>query len=187
MSTKTCEKCGWVVDKRDPSGSCPVCGTRFPEGICSICGNYGPYYHNRNVCKHCYDTVCRKDADKRVRARRISIYEEWRAKIARVPKDYPTLTEEQWLRAVKHFGRCACCTDDSIDARGYFIKFEDGGRYCDWNIIPMCSECATAARVQPNYFLTTIRPKGLIEIINYLEPLLNKASNTEEISNQDGQ
>ena len=178
MSTRTCEKCGWVVDSRDPSYDCPICKTRFKTGICRICKKQVEFYRNRLVCKTCYDTVTRKpDASLRVKQRRQQIYKEWRAKIAKVPKTYPTLTEQQWLEACKYFDGCAVCGAESIDARGYFVTFAEGGRYCDWNILPMCERCATAARTQPNMFLSTdprVR-KSLTNIINYLEDKLDAA------------
>jgi hypothetical protein len=113
-------------------------------------------------------------ARKDVRERRIAIFEEWRAKVMKVPKSYPTLTEDQWLAAVKYFNGCALCESETVDTRWYFIPFKLGGRYCDWNIIPVCDKCATKVRVNPNYFLYE-RPTGLINIINYLEDKLNGA------------
>ena len=106
--------------------------------------------------------------------RRKAVYNEWVEKVKLVPRDYPTLTEEQWMEAVKHFGGCALCGEESIDARSYFVPFKDGGRYCDWNIIPVCSKCALKTRTNYNYFLYE-RPKGLINIISYLEVRLNAA------------
>lgn len=168
MDTKTCKKCGWVLSIKDPKNRCPVCHTRFEKGICKICGQYVDLYRERDVCKTCYDTVTRKpDANKNVRKRRSKVYDEWLANIAKISKSYPTLTEEQWLEAVKHFNGCALCEEESVDTRGYFIPFKLGGRYCDWNIIPVCDKCATEIRINPNYFLNR-RPEGLTNIINYL-------------------
>lgn len=176
MATKKCDKCGWEVDIQDTSRRCPVCKTPYEYGICSICKQYIKYYrHNRTVCKHCYDTVTRKpDAYANMWKRRREVYAEWCEKIKKVPKTYPTLTNEQWLEAVRHFNGCALCKSSSIDTRAYFIPFKDGGRYCDWNIIPICEECATENRRNPNHFMWT-RPVGLIDVINYLEVRLNGA------------
>ena len=178
MTTKTCKQCGWVLDVRDPNTRCPICKTRFTEGLCRICGEFLPYYSgDRCVCRDCYLHVTKKpDDDRRLNERRKAVYKEWLAKIARVPKAYPTLTEAQWLAACKHFEGCACCGNDSVDARGYFVPFRDGGRYCDWNIIPMCERCATAARINGSMFATSSRPARLVDIINYLEDKLNAAS-----------
>lgn len=175
MDTKTCKKCGWVLAIQDPTRFCPICGTKFEIGLCRICGKPAPYYHTSNACRDCYLHVVKKpDDDVRLAQRRRAVYNEWLGKIARVPKEYPTLTEAQWLDACKYFDGCACCGDDSIDARGYFVPFKDGGRYCDWNIIPMCERCATAARTSGNMFKN--RPKRLVDILNYLEDKLNAAS-----------
>lgn len=79
-------------------------------------------------------------------------YNEWLKRIAAVPKNYPTLTEEQWMKACRHFNGCAKCGDENIEARGFFISFKNGGRYCDWNIIPLCSRCAADWNIAKNPF-----------------------------------
>jgi hypothetical protein len=104
------------------------------------------------------------------------MYNEWLEKIKAIPKNYPTLTEQQWMEAVKHFNSCALCGNESIDARGYFVPFNKGGRYCDWNIIPLCERCATKTKTNPNYFLD--RPTGLANIVDYLEVKINGARTT---------
>lgn len=177
MTTKTCEKCGWVLAIQDPLIRCPICKTKFKVGLCNICKQPVEYYRkDRCVCRTCYDKVTRKpDADKRLFQRRYAVYDEWLAKIASVPKNYPTLTEAQWLEAVKHFNGCALCKSESVDTRGYFVPFNRGGRYCDWNVIPICESCATEVRINPNYFVRR-RPEGLVDIINYLEDRLNAAT-----------
>ena len=185
MSTRTCKKCGWVVSDNDPVKACPVCHTKYEKkkrtdtpGICKRCGKpYEPWskYKRQNYCLPCYQIVYNKiDRDNRLYQRRRDIYNEWLKKIAQVPKDYPTLTEKQWMEAVKHFGKCAICGDESIDTRGLYIPFKSGGRYCDWNVIPICSKCAQKAKSNYNYFLYD-RPPGLIGIIDYLEPRLEAA------------
>ena len=177
MRTKVCKKCGWVLAIQDPTRYCPICKTRFYEGICTKCKQPVEYYRDRLVCRKCYDTVVRRpDEQQRVKQRRAQIYKEWLARIAKVPKTYPTLTEDQWLKACKYFGGCAFCGAESIDSRGYFVPFSEGGRYCDWNMLPLCERCATATRLQPNAFASGCRPKRLVEIINYLEDKLNAAS-----------
>lgn len=185
MTTKTCEKCGWVLAIQDPKLYCPICGTRFKVGICSKCGKPVEYYlHNRCVCRYCYDTVVRKPgAMQRVRQRRRDVYDEWLAKIRQIPKDYPTLTEEQWLAAVKHFNGCALCKEPVVDTRQYFIPFKYGGRYCDWNIIPVCDKCAERTGgykkkvANYNYFLKEPQPIGLMDIVDYLGGKINEAIN----------
>ena len=177
MTTKTCNKCGWVLAIQDPNVYCPICHTRFTVGICQVCKQPVEYYRDdRKVCRKCYDTVIRKpDAKARLKARREGVYNELLEKIAHIPKSYPTLSEAQWMQAVKHFNGCALCKSESVDTRGYFIPFNKGGRYCDWNIIPMCEKCAIKPKTNPNYFLNR-RPEGLIDIIKYLEEKIDEAS-----------
>lgn len=89
-------------------------------------------------------------------------YEEWQKLIAEVPANYPTLTEAQWLTACSHFSRCAMCNSEDISSRGYFISFKVNGRYCDWNVIPVCEKCSLQRFVQFNPF-------------RRLDPMLNKS------------
>lgn len=181
MDTKTCKKCGWVVSIHEPSLRCPICGTQYEVRECRICGavyTQWEKHHFRPVCSKCYYRVI-KQFDKQKKLldqRRRDVYNEWLEKIKLVPDKYPRLTEEQWMEAVKHFGKCALCGDESIDARGYFVPFKLGGKYCDWNIIPICSKCALKTRQNYNYFITD-RPPGLVDIITYLEVRLEKAIN----------
>ena len=79
-------------------------------------------------------------------------YNAWLTRIRAVPKNYPTLTEAQWMKVCRHFNGCAKCGDENIDARGFFISFKNGGRYCDWNIIPLCSKCAADWSLDLNPF-----------------------------------
>lgn len=178
MTTKTCEKCGWVLAIQDPTTLCPICHTRFNQGICKVCGKASQFYlKDRSVCRDCFLYVCKKsDDDARLTARRRAVYEEWKAKIASVPTDYPTLSEAQWIEACRYFGGCACCDSERIDARGYFVPFNEGGRYCDWNIVPMCERCATAFRKNGNKFMRRSRPTDFAKVLNYLEDKLNAAS-----------
>ena len=188
MTTKTCEKCGYTTGIRDPQKRCPVCNTRFRYGICSCCGEPSRFYHPHGcMCKFCYDTTCRQpNADAEAKDRRRAEYQAWLDKIKLIPKDYPTLTEEQWLEAVKYFNGCAMCGDESIDARQYFIPFEYGGKYCDWNVLPVCSKCATRtggrADFNYNYFLKRPKLPGLPKIIKYLGDKIDGAlaRSTEE-------
>lgn len=73
--------------------------------------------------------------------------------IGKLPYPYQTLNEEQWMEACKHFGGCAYCGKDSIDVRSMFIKFKNGGRYCNWNIIPACEQCENALKLTDNPFI----------------------------------
>ena len=112
-----------------------------------------------------------------------STFEAWCAKMQAVPKDYPTLTTEQWLEACAYFGGCALCNDESIDSRVYFVPFTYGGRYCNWNVIPLCMSCATHYKQDMNPFIRLEKPaerQAVQKIIQYLEVRLNAASSTEE-------
>lgn len=79
--------------------------------------------------------------------------DSWKEDISKIPTPYTTLTEEQWLEACNHFGGCAYCGRDQIDSRAMFIQFKDGGRYCNWNIIPACEKCETMYKSTDNPFL----------------------------------
>lgn len=176
-TTKVCKKCGWVLAYQDPSNICPICKTRFDIGICKNCGGpMDPSTFRLSICRTCYSRSPQKAYHARkLKERRDKVFEEWVEKIKLVPKDYPTLTEEQWLEAVKYFGKCALCEDESVDARAYFIPFQLGGRYCNWNVIPVCEKCVLKIKLNPNYFIQGQRPKGLINTITYLEEKLNEA------------
>lgn len=112
--------------------------------------------------------------------------EEWLSLIAAVPRNYPTLTEEQWIAACQHFNGCAWCGKPDIDTRGFFVDFKRGGRYCDWNVVPLCAECTKSISTEMNPFrLAETRDRiygqqsrlyrdSLTRIVDYLEPKLRK-------------
>lgn len=80
-------------------------------------------------------------------------FDQWIDKVKQVPKDYPTLTEAQWLEACNFFNGCARCASEEIDTRGFFVGRELGGRYCDWNVIPLCTKCAKMWRLDKSMFI----------------------------------
>lgn len=194
MNTKTCNNCGWVFPATYPPNTCKFCGAHFTEGICSTCGKFSTdLVYNRNICRSCSNAStnerCKKRY-KRLREQTTDHYKEWLDKISKVKTPYKTLTEDQWLEACKHFGGCAMCNSDNIDARGFFIPFKEGGQYCNWNVIPLCDKCATRLRVQVNPFIkyhTTLNKRlkstqanadALLDrIVNYLQPRLEEAMN----------
>lgn len=169
MATKICNKCGWEIDRRSTLRSCPICHTKYDEGYCSICGAYctGNDYVKHAYCRECYNEVfgapTRARQYKQAAAENIDSYRSWIDRIANVPNNYPTLTEEQWLDACKHFRGCAICGDMFISARAFFVPFSEGGRYCDWNIIPMCEECSV------RWQTVTMVPNRLTPFSNYLQ------------------
>lgn len=158
MSTKTCKCCGWVYPASRAGRKCKVCGYEFETYTCNICGKEitpDKAVKNMTVCRTCYapklnEISRRSTARKNVRLQ--ARFDDWLEKVQAVPKDYPTLTEEQWLAACKHFDGCARCHCDTIDARGFFISTKLGGRYCDWNIIPLCEKCTTSWDLTRNVF-----------------------------------
>ena len=124
---------------------------------CAVCGAQKPnkdFVPRSNVCKACklnyknlYWKLHLMEQDK--------MFDDWIAKIKQVPKDYPTLTEEQWLEVCMHFGGCARCQSSEVDTRGFFISAKLGGRYCDWNIIPLCEKCAGSWDLDKSVFRYT--------------------------------
>lgn len=173
MALKKCPKCGWELDIRDSKNRCPICSTMFEVRLCKGCGKPFKTSIARNYCDACR---YRFSPNKVQSIKREVKREEWLNKLQHVPKDYPRLSEEQWMEAVNYFGACAMCGGESIDTRLYFIPYEDGGKYCDWNIVPVCDACATRARNNSNLFPLIHSPvKGLDDIMEYLEPKLDKA------------
>lgn len=183
MATRKCKKCGWEISATSMHSNCPVCGTLYKEGMCVICGTNVTNLVNGKYCVKCFRIKYRHNDNHKIwkRQRRESNnnrYAEWLGKVKSLPKDYPTLTHEQWLSACRHFGGCAFCGDESIDSRAYFVPFKDGGRYCDWNIVPSCEKCAYRIKLIDNPFAYLERPserKALQGIIAYLEERLNAA------------
>jgi hypothetical protein len=101
------------------------------------------------------------------------LFNIWLAKLAKAP--LRTLTEAEWIASCKHFGKCALCKTESIDARGLFIAYALGGRYTVWNVIPVCERCATALRFQQNPYIKYADVAD--EIVKYLEGRLPNETN----------
>lgn len=164
MNTKTCKGCGWIYPLITPYSTCRFCGRAFTEGICSVCGEHSDdIIPSTKLCRKCYNKrngvyqkrvlhttddnqkyyrrLC-KEADERFAA--------WTKQLSSITTH--TLTEDEWLECCSYFGGCALCNSDQIDARGYFIRFEDGGKYNACNVIPICDKCATAIKYQSNPF-----------------------------------
>lgn len=164
MNTKTCKKCGWVYPLITPYASCRFCGTRFTEGICTKCKEYSDdLVYNTSYCRSCYNKMAyqrqkgaKSTAEKHRRHyRRVCDeadrrFAEWVQKLKSIKTH--TLTEGEWLEACRYFNGCALCGADDIAARGYFIRFEDGGTYTACNVIPLCDKCATDLKFQSNPF-----------------------------------
>lgn len=165
MNTKKCKKCGWEYPKNTPLMTCRFCGTPFTEGYCKACGEYSyDIIIGSHMCRTCYNKrsriyhkrcaqaeregtlrFFRKEKDKAAQK-----YAEWKKRLSTIQMH--TLTEDEWLEACRYFNGCAMCGAESIDARGYFVDFKEGGKYNACNVIPLCESCATALKLQVNPF-----------------------------------
>lgn len=81
------------------------------------------------------------------------MFDAWLVKVRSVPKNYPALTEKQWLDACEFFDGCARCHNKVVDSRGLFISAKLGGRYCDWNVVPLCERCANTWDLTQSIFM----------------------------------
>lgn len=175
MNTKTCKNCGWVYPITQPGRKCKICGEVFDIIVCSTCGKPTPLERmesGKGTCKACAAAIDRTYVAKR-RKLQSDAFDEWLAKVASVPKSYPTLTEDQWLEACRYFNGCARCHSDDIDTRGFFVGAELGGRYCDWNIIPLCEKCASRWNLTANVFINAERHDHTERVGEYRECLMN--------------
>lgn len=119
--------------------------------------------------------------------RAVQRFNDWMTKVSKV--ELHTLTEEEWLKACRYFGKCALCPSERIDARSFFISFELGGRYAAWNVLPVCELCANDMKRSQNPFIhyTTNQNKARARnnfktdnfenAVKYLTPLLDEVSN----------
>ncbi len=190
VGTKKCEKCGWIYPITHPDRSCRFCGTPFKKRFCIECGRYVELRTSERTCKEC---LIKKIMANRTSKQNVERYQRHRAKvlkqkenqftnwlsmIAKVPKPLKTLTEEEWIAACLHFGKCAICKNESIDARAFFIPFAFGGRYAAWNVIPVCDKCATALKRQQNPFIGYA--EAAPDIVKYLQPILERTVRNEK-------
>ena len=188
MNTKTCKNCGWVYPITQPGRKCPICGETFDIVVCTTCHVPTPIDKMEAGTYTC--KACAAAHDRIVKARRkqqqIEVFEDWIERVNSVPKNYPTLTEAQWLEACVFFDGCARCNSKDIDARGFFVGAELGGRYCDWNVIPLCERCASRWNLTGNMFIYSQqhdhKERGteyrdcLVKIIEYLGGKLDAAT-----------
>lgn len=217
MNSKTrkpgkCYKCGWDYPASYGANVCKFCGGPVyrnvgPEpGYCKDCGAYVNNVHTYqdHRCSKCHNSMYkdsikskpdyyerRSAAVKRLKAkyaaRADKVYADWLAQLKQV--NTHTLTEEEWLQACRHFGSCAFCGSESIDARMYFIRHTEGGKYNACNIVPACEQCANDFKRNPNPFRTMDnclndsagRYRGqnrarLKAIVDYLQARIEEAS-----------
>lgn len=99
-------------------------------------------------------------------------FTRWLELIAKVPPPLKTLTQDDWIKACRYFGKCAICEDESIDARAFFVAFSFGGRYANWNVIPVCEKCAVTLRRKQNPFIRY--EDAAPRIVKYLRPILER-------------
>lgn len=189
MSIRTCKFCGWQYPIDHKGRYCKICGQPFDEVWCVSCKQLKPatkFDVARIVCRKCRRPL--KNGYRRVHVQKLDdMHQEWLDKVRRVPKDYPTLTEEQWLDACAYFDGCARCGNKEIDARGFLISPKLGGRYCDWNVIPLCEKCANTWDLELSIFRhaehrdhvtrANIYRECLKNIVEYLGGKLNEAIN----------
>lgn len=154
MVTKTCGGCGWVYPSAFNESKCRFCGWKFKERVCAGCGELCELYQGR-YCRDCYYehynySEKHRQAILKLKQKLDDQFNAWVSVLKSLP--FIPLTEEQWLEACRYFGGCALCDTPEIEARAYFIRFEDGGRYTAWNIIPLCEKCATVFKRQTNPF-----------------------------------
>ena len=194
MNTKTCKRCGWVYPITQPGNICKICGEPFDIVLCRSCGKVvsgSEQYAGKNLCVACGRKYNNEHSpvykEKRIEALEAR-FDAWVANVQQVPKEYPTLTEAQWLEACRFFDGCARCHNDVIDARGFFIGAKLGGRYCDWNVIPLCERCASRWDLTKSVFVNALykdhMERGneyrdcLEKIVQYLEVKLDAAINS---------
>lgn len=190
MNTKTCKKCGWVYPKVTPYTSCRFCGLAFTNGTCKKCGEYTEdLIPGNGLCRTCYnkrhaiyqkkvyvDPEHHNDYRKRLYVVSDNKFAEWTARLKSIKTH--TLTEDEWMEACRYFKGCALCNIESIDARGYFVRFEDGGKYNACNVIPLCDKCATELKYQHNPFrrINTMFNSSLDLVRGISTDKLNKAA-----------
>lgn len=171
--TKTCPKCKWKYDLDYYFNKCPDCKVEFDVKRCKVCKEPKPIdmFHLQNK-KGSRDNRCRDCENKRNlkydkdnpdkhrertqrhrdrrRKRAGELYDEW-VKTTNVP--FKLMSESEWLETCSYFNGCAICGEEHIETREFFIRFQDGGRYAPWNMIPMCGKCATYGCVTGNPFI----------------------------------
>lgn len=193
--------------------NCRWCGRLIPFGQCHKCGRVrdlvdGVYCPDCDKALTIVEEYARRIDLERVRiqdersakAPLIAMYDPktsqqvlhswWITAVDRVPHDYHTLTEEEWKDAYQHFKVCATCGKPEISTRYLFIPFQDNGRYCDWNTIPVCSDCATRKHhINPFIWLSSTMSeyadsKTCLEgIKQFLLPKLKEATTWKDFRN----
>lgn len=189
MNVRKCTMCGWEYPPTYKRAKCKLCDAVLPNGVCYYCKKFVDLVDGL-YCQQCsdyltaieLDTIAEKDYKSTKKKAKLLYdgkyvdlqYQYWLRKVDAVPPNYPTLREDQWLKACMFFKGCAVCRDEEIETRGYFVPFKDNGKYCDWNIIPLCGHCSGDRWRVPNPFK---RLKNINTIVDYLGPKLEEAVN----------
>lgn len=158
-----------------PDRKCRFCGEYFEEGFCLTCGKYTKLHSYNGRCDECFTKV--NTAYARVYLDKLHAINEarlhaWLSAIDSIPTK--TLTEQEWLETCTHFGKCAYCANEHIDARAFFIAHAIGGKYTVWNIIPVCEQCALKHREAANPFIS-LKKEILEPIVEYLSSRIEEA------------
>lgn len=197
--TMTCPHCGFEYPiQMTKLHYCKYCGTALTEGTCSVCGKVTDHMSKwqPSLCEDCFKVRNRKyqnDKYARHKTRAQELYDAWIAKIKRIPPTYPRLTEKQWMEVCRYFGGCAMCGKEEVSTRHLWIPAKDGGRYCDWNVVPLCEDCMITLqkqrsrldpfiRVESTCGSRAIRKESLAatkRIMAYLEEKLNNAASKD--------
>lgn len=194
--TKTCKGCGWVYPMSHPGERCKFCKTVFDIICCKRCGQLYTAEERITsdslpVCPDCYRKAIHGyyTTNKEKRHATYAVrQEDLMRRVKQVPKNYHSLTESEWIEACRYFNGCAMCGSDEIDSRVLLLSPQQGGRYCSWNVVPMCHNCATHWRPVSNVFQTfdeqskkahyasgTTRRESLEKIIEYIGGQLDAA------------
>jgi hypothetical protein len=96
---------------------------------------------------------------------------------------FKVLSETQWHATCEHFDGCAVCGKENIEARAFFVPFEQGGKYAVWNIFPVCGTCGIIIRISTNPFRWVkgvqakkmgLTPERATKLIDYLTSQIEK-------------
>lgn len=172
MNTRTCKQCGWVFPGSYTMTACKFCKTRFDVQICASCHKLTPTaeflvrktgrnagYLDRNCrsCKSALNGLFPEQAAVRAKRfienKRKSLGEQYAKWLDLSKIEFKPMTQEQWIDVCAHFGGCAICDNEHIEAREYFVPFKEGGKYAPWNMFPLCGACAPKVRITSNPFV----------------------------------
>lgn len=180
---RVCPKCGWYYP---PSSKhlkkCKFCGTIFDAQVCKYCNEtfstaeakaYSdtPGTFIARICPTCAEQVIklsRKELNTTKFNTRINcikrLHEMYNTHISFYKKLHTKNTTISRLNTelVRNYRGCFFCMSQ-IDSYRMIIPPADGGRYDEFNVIPLCKECAKMLDYDKNILVAA-------------EPLINKKS-----------